>query len=713
MALKDKLENISQQINVEKEEKKKNEESERLKPIREEIKKKEKEIFDLEIIKNSLDFKSDQNKKNEGMTEYAESTTNKKKKIKAELESIANANSEALEKMGVKNIDDLASNPEFAEEEEVVAYKEAGAQESDLVLSDTKLKNRLAELGIEINDDNFSYKTASEEISKRLDVLNNELMAEKFKTPEGKEEAEEMLVKHFEKEIPKMEVSGIRKNISSRGTEFFSASMRIGRDLREFEMLENGAKEVTKNSYYGFQLPKDFPEQSEKYGVEFVAEALKKAYSANLKEAFVKADENINEGARGALEKLKNVSPETAREAYQLAMVFEKKKGEALKIVDDKNEEFKELKGLPISDFGFKEISLFGLYDKQDEKDLQRLRYPNFFPKNESQLNYLEVKKHIEKRIETIDKYIEELRTLTVDEVKEYNSLPWTAPRGETKKYNEIGKYIHELHKDKNEKCFSDDIYYDNQKKNVRQFGSYYSAQEYFQEKIKKSNDVEKKIFEKILEIVDLETLKFELAGADYRKRDIMSDFKAKISDIERKGNDISKVLNGMFRAKFNIPDDEEMEIKGSFIYFVNRKAEVDKMIEELKVKEDELKVKEEELGKKRNSEPSLFGKGKWREEVSLMEEGVANLKNEVSNEKNNINRKSSLVNINYINSDDLRSNSELSRFISEYSVSGTGKEIFDDLKQKLEEMSKKEGLPDDVYKKYMKAVKLQDKIRD
>lgn len=711
MSLKDKLENISQQINVEKEEKKKNEESERLKPIREEIKKKEKEIFDLEIIKNSLDFKSDQNKKNEGMTEYAESTTNKKKKTKAELESIANANSEALEKMGVKNIDDLTSNPEFAEEEEVVAYKEADAQESDLVLSDTKLKNRLAELGIEINDDNFSYKTASEEISKRLDVLNNELMAEKFKTPEGKEEAEEMLIKHFAKEIPKMELGTAQKDVSKIGTEVFSVSIKIGGDVKEFEIYDRA--KFKKGPYIEGVLPNDFAEKSKKYGVEFVAEALKKAYSANLKEAFVKTDENINEGARGALEKLKNVSPETAREAYQLAMVFEKKKGEALKIVDDKNEEFKELKGLPISDFGFKKISLFGLYDKQDEKDLQRLRYPNFFPKNESQLNYLEVKKHIEKRIETIDKYIEELRTLTVDEVKEYNSLPLTAPRGETKKYNEIGKYIHELHKDKNEKCFSDDIYYDNQKKNVRQFGDYYSAQEYFQEKIKKSSDVEKKISEKILEIVDLETLKFELAGADYRKRDIMSDFKAKISDIERKGNDISKVLNGMFRAKFNIPDDEEMEIKGSFVYFVNRKAEVDKMIEKLKVKEDELKVKEEELGKKRNSEPSLFGKGKWREEVSLMEEGVANLKNEVSNEKNNINRKSSLVNINYINSDDLRSNSELSRFISEYSVSGTGKEIFDDLKQKLEEMSKKEGLPDDVYEKYMKAVKLQDKIRD
>jgi hypothetical protein len=66
------------------------------------------------------------------------------------------------------------------------------------------------------------------------------------------------------------------------------------------------------------------------------------------------------------------------------------------------------------------------------------------------------------------------------------------------------------------------------------------------------------------------------------------------------------------------------------------------------------------------------------------MEEGVANLKNEVSNEKNNINRKSSLVNINYINSDDLRSNSELSRFISEYSFSGTGKEIFDDLRSNI-----------------------------
>lgn len=708
MALKDKLENISQQINVEKEEKKKNEESERLKPIREEIKKKEKEIFDLEIIKNSLDFKSDQNKKNEGMTEYAESTTNKKKKTKAELESIANANSEALEKMGVKNIDDLTSNPEFAEEEEVVAYKEADAQESDLVLSDTKLKNRLAKLGIEINDDNFSYKTASEEISKRLDVLNNELIAEKFKTPEGKEEAEEMLIKHFAKEIPKMELGTVQKDVSKIGTEVFSVSIKIGGNVKEFEIYDRA--KFKKSPYIEGVLPNDFAEKSKKYGVEFVAEALKKAYSANLKEAFVKVDGNINEGARGALEKLKNVSPETAREAYQLAMVFEKKKGEALKIVDDKNEEFKELKGLPISDFGFKEISLFGLYNKQDEKDLQRLRYPNFFPKNESQLNYLEVKKHIEKRIETIDKYIEELRTLTVDEVKEYNSLPWTAPRGETKKYNEIGKYIHELHKDKKEKCFSDDIYYDNQKKNVRQFGDYYSAQEYFQEKIKKSNDVEKKISEKISEVVDFETLKFELGGENYGRRDVMGDFDGLIYDINKNRGIADNALNQIAIAGFDLPKNEKIEVRDSNIYFPDRKAEVDRITNDLENKKKELQTKKDELTKKRNSKPSLFGKNKWQEELSSMEEDEEEIKNEIKALESDISSKNKNVYKRYTDYFQY-ANLEAEKTIKEYSASGTGPEVFDELKQKLEEIAKK-SLPDEVYKKYKKAKDLQTEIK-
>lgn len=57
MALKDKLENLSQQIAAEKEAAKEARQNEDLKPIRANIRKLEKIKLDLEIMKNSLDFK--------------------------------------------------------------------------------------------------------------------------------------------------------------------------------------------------------------------------------------------------------------------------------------------------------------------------------------------------------------------------------------------------------------------------------------------------------------------------------------------------------------------------------------------------------------------------------------------------------------------------------------------------------------------------------
>lgn len=698
MALKDKLENMSKQINSEKEEKKKNEEEEKLNPIRENIKRIEKEVFDLEIIKNSLDFKSDENKKNEGegMTEYARSTASKKEKSRNDIEKIAKDNSEALERMGVKNIDDLASHPELAEEEEVVEYKKASEQESDLVLSDTKLKNRLAKLGIEISDDNFSYQTASQELTKRLEVLNNELMAEKFKTPEGKEETKEMLVKHFGKEIPQMEVGGMWENNLGNSSRTNSLSMNIGGSKREFEILNDRAK-FKNEPYFSGVLPKDFSEQSEKYGVEFVNGALKKAYSSNLKEAFVKADGVINEGARGALEKLSEISPEEKSKAEMFFRDFKAKKQEALKLIDKRQEEAKEKNKGGALDFQyFRKMINFNNYYDDDQA------YKNVFGNNSdrtnafpSEYNYKGVQSSINERIKRIEDFMKVLHDFNLDEpvINDRDlSLYGFESRTLGDKFSDINSH--------------------QGSKTLRDFSNYSGAQYYFKEKIKKSEDIENKIFNKISEIVDLETTKFELAGADYNKIDIMGNLYAISVDINRKRQNISNVFSEMFRTKFSIPDDEEVEIKGPLVFFVNRKAEVDKMTEELKVKEDELKVKEEELSKKRNSEPSLFGKGKWRDEVSLMENEIVNLKNEVGNGNNSINRKKSLVSMNYVNTDDLRSTPELSKVILEYSTSGTGQEIFNDLKQKLEEMSR-EGLSEGVSEKYTKALRLQDKIKE
>lgn len=713
MALKDKLQDLSQQINVEKEEKKKNEENEKLKPIRAEIKKKEKEIFDLEIIKNSLDFKGEEEKGGQGMSEYAKSTAGKKKKAKAELEGIANANSEALERMGVKNIDGLVSNPEFAEEEEVVAYKKAIGQESDLILSDTKLKSRLAKLGIEINDDNFSYQTASEEIAKRLDVLNNELMVEKIKTPEGKEEVEEMLAKHFMKEIPKMEVEGMWKNVLGGGAESVSVSMNIGGSKREFEVLNDKAN-FKASPYFDYVLPKDFSEQVDKYGMEFATGALKKAYSKKLNRSFIEADKKINENSRGSLEKLKNISPEEKSKAMRLFEKFKNKKKEVLKLMDKKEKEAKE-KGISrVLDFEyFREMVNFSKdRDGHHQDDAQaymsvfesNYNGPNVFP---PKYDYEKLQHFINERIEKIEDFMQVLANFNLDEDRiDDRSMALYG-------FDPYNPSSHEF----------SDITSRQGSKTLRDFNSYNSAQQYFREKVKKIEDVEKNISEKISTLVELEAIKFELYINRYKRSNDVQDAYISVlasieTEVERSNRSrafASRTLDEITRTEIKLPD-EEAELSGLYLHFPKKQKEIDEINKDITRMEGQLEDKKSQLSREKKSEPRLFGKGKWQDKISALEKEIEDIENKIKEKKDSKKLKEKDANRTWTTFENYSfqegPTTELKRMVTEHKKTGNSKEIFNELKRKLEEVLN-EKFPDDIFKKYKKALDLQAKVNE
>lgn len=384
MALKDKLERLTQKIKVEGQKKEEKERNEELSPLRTAIKKLEKEKLDLEMIKNSLDFKKENSADGLGMKEYADLTAKEAEASQKELEEISQGNEAALELIGVETVDDLAARPEFSEDEEVVIYKKAKKQETELNLSDAKLKSRLESLGIKMEDKDFSYEAASDEIDRRLEALEAELIEHKLKTPEGKEEIIDNLSKEFAKETKDIFWTGNYDNENNPSeNSYYKVSFReitergsVGQEGFTVDFLDNGKTKAT----YGSSLrltPKNFGNQVEKYGLEIASDALKDSYEKKLEKALTDPEAPLGKAKR-LRTAIEAVSPEKRQEAEESLQSFIQKKEELLNLLQLKSEELKasgiDFNPTTAQRYGlsYKEVFAFGRgnVDMENEQEL-------------------------------------------------------------------------------------------------------------------------------------------------------------------------------------------------------------------------------------------------------------------------------------------------------------------------------------------------------
>lgn len=203
MSLEKKLSKISLELKEKKAQEEKELLEEKLRPIRAKIKDFEVEKHQLEVILNSLKLKLGQKVDEKsvaegiGMKEYSVNTENKFKKEEGRIDRIIKDNKEALKTLGLESRDQLLENPDFAGDSEILDYKEAKAQKDDLLLSDEALKSRLIALGIEFNQEDFSYEIAEDLVAKKIKDIDYKLSLEKRKTPEGREELKEELTQYF------------------------------------------------------------------------------------------------------------------------------------------------------------------------------------------------------------------------------------------------------------------------------------------------------------------------------------------------------------------------------------------------------------------------------------------------------------------------------------------------------------------------------------
>lgn len=748
MALKDKLGSLSQQISAEKQIEAQAKENEELKPIRARVKQFEKEKLDLEMIKNSLDFKQRNpegdskseeyiqtnsglkikkySKRGLGMQENADSMSLEKKKTRGHLEEIASENAEALDKLGVKSIDELAVHPDFSEEEEVVAYKQAINQQEDLLLSDTKLKNRLAKLGIEMNDENFSYESASEEIGKRLESLEAELLADKLQTPEGRVEVVDNLAEEFSKNTKNLYWSASmmidkeaqrRNGGNNNDNSYYQFSLAdkpgsySGDNLR-VEFIDDNKSKIS--DYYRLSLlPANFNKQVNKYGLEISEAALKKCYEKKVVDAFMapKAPLERSTKQRALVESFSSEKQKLAEESLRS---FDEKKKELLNLLRTKSEELKA-KGVDFdperaSGYGAKYDNLFQFgsdgYDlkTQNSENIIRTFYSNgdyngkLFPS----YDFTKLTEIAERRIGELNQAINTVKQI-VDKESADKFLGDDGPRVVPDIYHErcpISKF-HKQFLDNNFREIArfkrpEDISYDEMQRLSSNYNSYQEVAKHLDEEIAVIEDAKKRVGEKISEAVEYSVIRFDLekqygSYADSYYRDILNN-------IENSKEYARKSIEAIIDLQARLPQETSLHLQGASgnrgmndtvaSIKVPSKVEEYKLSHQNKEKaEKTLKEKISELSKQKNTEPWL-GKGRWREKIKALEEEIDEGEKKIQTLKDEYDKavKESYY---YLEVKDL--SGKLRDTIYDYSATGKASEIFENLKEKLMKFVDKE----------------------
>lgn len=704
MALRDKLGKISKEVALERQVSEEVKQNENLKPIRDSIKKLEKEKLDLEIIKNSLDFKKQTSEDGVGMKEHLDLTLAQKKKAHEQLEEISTENADALEKLGVKSVDELALNPEFSEEEEVVAYKKALSQEEDVRLSDTKLKDRLVKLGLEIGGDDFSYEAASREIGLRLENLEKELITEKIKTPEGKAEITDKLAEEFSKDTEDLFFNS--RAIIDKEAQRRSGQKDIRNTYYDFRIAKeegysgenlfiefiDGNKSKVKNCNILNILPENFEKQLNKYGSEVSEAALKQAYAKKVDDAFLNSKSPLGSALK-THSFLESVGPERRQMAIDKLKAFENKKSEFLNILQLKSEEL-ESKGVKfdpvhITGYGgsYEEGFKFGPYvDVQEVLDDMK-KQEEILPK------YYNPSKLItatEKRITEIDQVIAVVKDIT-DE-KGVNDFLLN-----DKAATYVGNFTKQTRENRLEEVRLSGI---EDKLDWRGLNTenFLEADRLLKSIIAIEEEMKSRVSEKMNELVEYKIMtskpvvKDKLAHLSNQAPSNINnyeDLSEYVRKMEKEKESALFAMSEIASVKAKLDPEEMVEIKDFSIIVPQKKKEYKLIYEEIKKKEKEIKDKEFELEKEKNSKPWL-GKEKWQNRIKKLEEEINKNKNEEIKLKEEYDKKSLEVNL-YFKDDKIDFDSQAKKIIKDYKSLSKAGEVFAELEKKLMEVIDKE----------------------
>ena len=673
---------------------------EALAPIRQNIHKIENDRYQLDMIKGSLEKSDSSEDVGKRITDYATRLDKEVIEKRQPIETLMKDHQDVMETMSIKTPEELAEHPDFADEEEVVEYKEiterAPKEHEALAEGDEALKEKLAALGVTIDTENFSYDAAEKAIDEKMQALNEELVREKLKTPEGKEEALEMLVKDIEGDIAQMRLSS-----KQGGYDFSLKTNESSYSKRTISIINDEAK-IDGNDYSIRFVPEKIKNIKEIYGEEIAEQAVTKAYDMQIEKAFKEFDKyNYSvEQMIPELERMRPMKAEKSRAAFlsfksQNAAMFEETARAKRKSFTDT--------GLDFHDDGsfFQTISgmsNLGYYKGDDENIFKEINHSDKFPPS---FDWEKLSEKIESRSQQNKHLLEVLEGIhTQDDLDAF--LSW----GDKAKGNEdaIGSINRGWAKESKFFGWRDDEYEgavdpryrlpfekgssqaQEVSEKLRNFRTYGEVAEFYREKEKELSSLKQKVHGVIEKAVSQEILRGKLKAlieTEKIGRDI-DDVERGIQQLEREKNSATEIMSQLIRIEQKLPKDKEITFS-NLRFEITEDAERFRELGNLIDKENvALQEKNEEI-KAKGPKPRIFGAGAWQDSVDdlnrekmVIEDTIASMKNERVDLRN---KEESKLNI---------GNVSVEEDFKKLRLKGTAEEIFDILREKLREIKDK-----------------------
>lgn len=735
MSLKEKLGGLSKILEEQKKTKEKSEEDKRLEPIRVNIKNLESSRKNLALVKGSLDFKAPSksekinkkiktkfgeinvltNKEASGMQDYLEQTDTKIKSKSGEIDTLILENKEALKELGIEDRDQLAVHPEFVEEPEVIEYHKALEQGEGLKMSDAKLKEKLITLGVEFDAENFSYESASQAVEKKIVDIDKELIVEKLKTPEGKEEVINNLAEEFKKSTGKLELhsfSGSPDKSMAMGYEKDRPdySYGFGTDQRNFSVNFKDEKAKVTDWYNLKLIPDNFKDIEAAYGEDIAREALEKTYQNKVHENFSRWDET-GDKAVSLKEQIKAVSPEERQAVKNKLNEFSEKQNEALRVLKEKSAELKG-KGIEfnpdhVTGYGGAYQELLELDSRGTAKYISENLYKNDFP---PQYDFVKLQEIVEKRMEHIDQFIKAIQNIQDEEgVKDLLEN------------HDSDTYVGKFHKNQLGVDFREGVQFKLKGNNngaisklTEKCKTYQQAEDYLNEIIEKNAAGENKVSEAIINTIKAQ-LKLRELEAEIKNEGIgnqVYNLENKIKEISRNKEDATKVMGEIESLQSELSREPELSkenliLSDSHLIIPSIKKEYDDLRENKPLKQKEWENKKTERERQEETKPGLFGKEKWQKKLDLLkgEEASAEIEYRAldKQDQNALYYKAYRL----IDSDPY---TPIGKMVQSHKAQGNASEIFNSLREELTKVIDT-TLPPKILQDYAEYKALAEKI--
>lgn len=619
-SLEARLAKISHETKTNREAEEKDAQEKELEPVRDRIKELEAQKYQFEILKGSLDIKSDK-ESGKGMKEgAAEAKANLGDESK-KLDELMEKYKDAIEVLGIKDRDQFLDNAEFADAPEVIKYKQAKEDMEIFKLSDSKLEKKLAGLGINIGEEGLNYESAEALLSEKMEATDRELLVEKLKTPEGREEAVDLAAEQIAKMLPAAHLEkprslgGLQFKISTK-VSYEQAEINVDKDKAKFENWQK-ALQIT---------PEGLSVIEDAYGQDIAEAGLRKAYDKKVEQQFNVYDKK-NDNTAEVLKIMEGASEQNRREALARLRKFELNSNsfrtEAAEKVKELRDTFPNVRMESVGDV------IQGLSSKDEIDTFERIltsKGNETFPPN---YDWQKLSSKIEKLDNAASSFMEELNSLkTEEQAKEF--FDWNKDKSDDKgirHYNSISYKI-------SSETIGLDLNIGYEKS--QEYKSKFSTTERFLKFITEQHEIlqgaEGKTKEVVGLAIDAVMKRKEFEGKlQNSEMDVSVDrFDDKVVEIQRTKSDAEYMLQDLARLEIELPD-EEVQFDGNSqrITILSVSKEWNDLGEEISQKRTALENLELQI-KKYPKEPRVFGRADWKKDLDDLNGGKNNLDAEI-----------------------------------------------------------------------------------